>query len=344
MRLLEGIVLLVMLNAAAVWAGDARPAGCDADELWMISTRHLGYAAPSDSAPALRVRRCTAEGWQASTLDKLLEPAPDDVVHVIYVHGNQVDPSDAISRVRKLRWQLTADEDSRPVRVVLWSWPSSKIRGPLNDYRTKAGRTSSESYYLGWFLQHYATDSDVSLVGFSLGGRIITGSLQLLDGGTLAGRRLAELPPRRKVRVAMWAAAVDNQWLHSGRPHGRAVQGIDAMLNIYNTCDPALKRFRLVEKCGSPDAAGYCGFAGAPRLRQQGLHLEQRNAAGIVGKAHDELRYLCSGQLMSHVRRYALWAPVDEAHSLDPPPADQPPAPAAVPLPSPGDAVELSAL
>ena len=78
------------------------------------------------------------------------------------------------------------------LRFVIWSWPSDKIKGPLNDIRTKAWRTDTDGYYLGWFLQRMHPQSDIGLIGFSYGARIVSGALHVLAGGELDGMGSAD--------------------------------------------------------------------------------------------------------------------------------------------------------
>jgi hypothetical protein len=309
------LTLGLALNSRPAQAESARaddPARANAcrDELWMISTRRLGCPAGGNAAPELQVKQCLPDrGWTRSSLQELLAPPPPQLLNVIYVHGNRISSEQAVDRARQLRRNLSQG-DSRPIRMVVWSWPSGRIFGLRKDVQIKARRTLSESYYLSWFLQRYATEGEVSLVGYSFGARIITGALHMLDGGVLAGRQIADRMTRRPVRVVLMAAAVHDHWLLPGRYHGKAATQIDAMLNLFNPCDPALKRYRFVDRCGSPTALGFKGASGSQLLRQQGLELEQRNAACLVGRSHNVLRYLHAPGVMRHVRRFALWRPL----------------------------------
>ena len=50
----------------------------------------------------------------------------------------------------------------------------------------------------------------------------------------------------------MLAAALHNYWLRPGGYHDLAVSHIDYLLNLYNCCDPVLKRYPLLYKGSRP--------------------------------------------------------------------------------------------
>ena len=104
----------------------------------------------------------------------------------------------------------------------------------------------------------FPNEQRVSLLAYSYGARIATGALHLLEGGQLSGRALASPDGRAfHVRLVMLAAALHNYWLRPGGYHDMAVSHIDYLLNLYNCCDPVLKRYPLLYK-GS--RAGCFGF------------------------------------------------------------------------------------
>jgi hypothetical protein len=169
-----------------------------------------------------------------------------------------------------------------------------------------------DGVYLGWCLWGLNRETPVSLVGYSYGARVITGALHMLGGGALAGQRLpSHEPPRRPYQVVLMAAALHNYWLSPGSLHGRAADPTGRLLVLYNSCDPVLKRYRVVDKRTRPQALGYTGLCNAAAFRSDGRQVEQRNVCCIVGKSHGLERYLCSPQLMEHVRRCGLWPPIE---------------------------------
>ncbi len=273
------------------------------DDIWLISTRHLGCPAWDKSSDVdLRVKHYSVvDGWSESSLSEFL--ASDDPTQptLIYVHGNRVGWCDAIQGGRNAYEDLLGCSPSRPVRYVIWSWPSDQIHGQLKDVRVKAARTNGEGYYLAWLLGQLDPATPVSLLGYSFGARIATGALHLLGGGELAGRALSPVlqRPSSSIRVALIAAAVHNHWLHPGGCHDQALSQMERLLIQYNSCDPVLKRYRLIEKRSRPAALGYTGMYVSDELA---TWIEQRDVCCIVGKSHDEDRYLSSASLTAQMR------------------------------------------
>ena len=85
---------------------------------------------------------------------------------------------------------------------------------------------------------------------------------------------------------------------------GRATSQMDRMLHIFNSLDPILKRYRLVEKGARPDALGYVGLRSAI---PHGDRVTQFNASRIIGRSHYEPNYLASPLLLGKLQRELLW-------------------------------------
>jgi hypothetical protein len=280
--------------------------GCAAarpqDEIWLISTRCLGC--PMCDSPDLDAYRYTGNcEWESADLQACFANANPAASTVVWAHGNQIDAWGAQQRGLGVYRQLVTVADPRPMRFVIWSWPSEKIKGPLNDIRTKAWRTDTDGYYLGWFLQRMHPQSDVGLIGFSYGARIVSGALHVLAGGELDGWAL-QTPAgadRRPPRVALFAAAVHDYWLSPGAYHGLALQQVDRLILFNNSCDPVLSRYRFVSRGENPDAMGHSGVTWYSDPGEIADRVEQWDAACIVGKEHTLEPYICSPEIMGQV-------------------------------------------
>jgi hypothetical protein len=287
------------------------PAACShcprpLDQVWLISTRSLGCTVAIDSPPNFQVQRRSAEGsWTNSSIDEFLATDDPGIATCIVIHGNQVDYSYAVEQGMLAYRQLTVGlPPEQPIRFVIWSWPSDRIHGLLKDVRLKASRTTGESKYLAWMLHRLNPETPVSLVGFSFGARIATGALHVLAGGSLNG---FSLPPvsgtRTPIRVVLVAAGLHNDWLAEGRTHGQALEVVDWMLLINNSCDMALKRYRFLDTCRDAEALGYTGPAGwSPHYGK----IREFDACCDLGKAHDWNRYLNSGRYAALMRQQ-IW-------------------------------------
>lgn len=255
--------------------------------------------------------------WQDSQLDDLVQAAKNSVT-VFFIPGNRADWNTAIAEGKAVYKSLTECCPAQPIAFVIWSWPADKINGILRDFRVKAWRTDCEGAYLAWLLARLdalGCDSGckISLVGYSFGARIAIGALHMWNGGYLAGTRLPEGDIARETRVrSVWVAAAEhNYWLQPGSFHGQAYDRIDYAMNLYNACDQALKRYRIVEKRGRPQALGYTGLAGRACFEDGAERIREYNACCHVGKSHELYNYLYDTKLADLLTRYALWQEVD---------------------------------
>jgi hypothetical protein len=278
------------------------------DQIWLVSTRHLGCAIGGKHEPAFQVWRYENGWWQPRTEADFFAEDSADLVTPMYVHGNQIDWGLSASYGLSVYFQLVGKLDHEPpARFVIWSWPSDEIKGPLRDVRAKAARSDVDAYYLGCFLSRMQPDVRVGLIGYSFGARIVSGAMHLLGGGSLFGQILST-PSRPQVRVAMWAAAEHNHWYLPNQFHSQALAAADAWFITINTCDPILARYRLLDKCGDPSAVGFAGIYGRNLLPSDvNARIEEVNVSNIVGSEHHWRPYLYSLYIQNRTREYVLW-------------------------------------
>ena len=120
------------------------------DEIWVVSTRHLGCPWGGKEEPAWQIWRYEKGWWQPRTAADFYEGDKAEVVTPIYIHGNRIDHPQACSDGLAVYFQLVGKLDEEPpVRFVIWSWPSSQIKGQLKDVRVKAARSDVDAYYSG---------------------------------------------------------------------------------------------------------------------------------------------------------------------------------------------------
>ena len=281
--------------------------------MWAVSTRNLGGGCAINQQPGWSIWHYENKCWKPAKTEEFYATDSPDVVTTFFIHGNRIDHWLALRDGLDVYFQLVGKlDDERPVRFVIWSWPSSQIKGPLKDVRSKAWRSDTDAYYFARFLAPISADAPVGVVGYSYGARITTGALHLLGGGALIGHTLpaGERPP---IRVALWAAALHNHWLLPGHYHGQALGMADRWLITTNCCDPVLSRYRWLDRCSNPVALGYSGFYGrnllAPDLNQR---IEEMNVTGLIGGTHDMQPYLYSLPIQSRTREYVLWHELEE--------------------------------
>jgi hypothetical protein len=315
--------ILALFVAAALHAGEAAEQAekqssaaqvCQSfrvreqDQIWLVSTRHLGCAIGGKYQPTFQVWRYEKGVWQPRTVEDFYAEDSPDLVTPIYVHGNRIDAHLASSYGLSFYFEFAGKLYSEPpVRFVIWSWPADQIRGPLKDVRSKAARSDYEAFFLGSFLSRMQPEVRVGLLGFSFGARIISGAMHLAEGGQIFGATIPD-GPRARFRVAMWSAAEHNHWYQPGQFHDRAIAAAEAWFIPINPCDPVLARYRHIDPCGCPAAVGYAGISGRNLLPAvANARIEEVNVSNIVGSQHDWRPYLYSLYIQNRTRDYILW-------------------------------------
>lgn len=267
------------------------------DRFWMVSTRHLTSQARCAELeqPDLAIYRLQC-GSRASrvSIDQFLSQASERRSAVIYVHGNRIPSSDAEGRGLSVYRNVRSGQRSGPIDWMIWSWPSDKQGILTHDARIKAAKTDGQGLYLGWLLRRHAEhEINTTLIGYSFGGRIVTGSLHAAAGGSLAGRSLPGEPVvGAPFDAGLVAPAVDSHWLTNGGYHRLATQNLESLVLLYNRRDAVLKRYWLIDRVRGRMALGYSGPTSfAPRHDGTTLPVRSRDCSPSVGLQHDELDY-----------------------------------------------------
>ncbi|WP_146389885.1 alpha/beta hydrolase [Allorhodopirellula solitaria] len=279
------------------------------DRIWLINTRCLSHhtCCMDLNRPDFRVERLDPCGRRrASSVEEYLSSMDSTRPRIIYVHGNRRDSCRAISQGLYVYRQLACHRHGdQPFDWVIWSWPSDASALFIADAREKAQRTDSQGLYVAWLLrEHYQRSQPTGLIGFSFGGRIVTGALHALAGGTV-GRRTTGAPAitGANIDVGLLAPAVDTTWMMPQGRHGLATQNMNRLSLLYNRRDIALRFFKLVSRNPGGQALGYTG----PRCfarRHDGTPLPVRafDCAQTVGNHHSEKLYYeqahCAGHEM----------------------------------------------
>lgn len=273
------------------------------DQIYVISTRGIGTRCePDQMTSGLRCElydagapyRWSPLSWEALAAE-LSRPAPT----VIYVHGNRVDcgycKSHGLAMYRSI---ASKRQDDEPLRFIIWSWPSSQIRGQIRDYQVKAARTKQVGWQLAWAIDQVPAETPLAIVGYSFGARVTTGALHLLGGGRLGSleldRRHATRPP---IRAALVAAALDASWIRPGGYHGRALEQVDRLLLVNNHLDPAMRFYHLAMETG----ARPLGFGGSGGLGPFASRVQAVDVTGAVGRHHAIEEYLASSRRVAQV-------------------------------------------
>ena len=279
-------------NAVVFDPGAAVPS----DRFWLISTRSISSSACRIDleSPDLSVFQIDCGCPTRTTLDHYFASLGPDRTAVVYVHGNRMQSQEAIGRGFAVYRNISRYRDSRPVDWVIWSWPSAKQGILIHDARRKAARTDAQGLYLAWLLRrHVEQGIPTTLIGFSFGGRVITGSLHALAGGKLGGREMPGSPVSGvPFDAGLVAPAIDSHWLGKKGYHSLATQNLDRLVLLYNRRDVVLKRYWLLDRVRGRMALGYSGpRVFAPRADGSKLSVLSRDCSPSIGLQHDELDY-----------------------------------------------------
>lgn len=279
------------------------------DRIWLINTRSITHHTRHMDLqqPDFTIERLDEDGQRrASSLDEYLSTMDPTRPRIIYIHGYRRDACKAVTQGLYVYRQVARHRHGdQPFDWVIWSWPSDASAALIADAREKAQRTDSQGLYVAWLLrQHHLHAQPTALLGFSFGGRIVSGALHALAGGVLGGRSIGE--PKitgANIDVGLLAPAVDATWMMPNGPHGLASLNMNGLVLLYNRRDIALRFFKFVSQEPGGQALGYSGpISFAPRHDGSVLPVRAFDCAQTVGNHHSEKLYyeqaVCAGHEM----------------------------------------------
>ena len=189
----------------------AAPCAPRTDDLWFINTAGVpcGLLSPAHHRCFSALRMDSGHRWQHSSIDQFFADSGDGRITIFFVHGHRVN----VEWAMRSSWEIyqglvqACPAAPPPIRFVIWKWPSEggifrNGRRPIVDARDKAVIADHQAYKLAWFLGHLPPHSPLSLLGFSLGPRIMTGALHLTAGGSQLGYTVAA-PYQAPIRTVM---------------------------------------------------------------------------------------------------------------------------------------------
>lgn len=294
-------------------------------EIYEISTRHLcdRFRSISFEQPNVEVNKWSGSRWVRSDVEQALPTNGSGILTIIYVHGNFMERNNALERVRIVDRYLREQTD-RPYRLLMLSWPSQRESKPLRDVLANAESAECQSLYLAWMLQHLRNEPQVSILGFSFGARAVTGGLHLDAGGALPGfvsPPTSNTDPTMKYRVGLVAPAMDRNWIEANGKHQLAMTHVESMVNLYNSRDPILRRFRFIDRLSRPIAAGFAGFTGIAALADPRVtsplagqeRIRQYDCGSVIGTTHSEKSYYAECPYFRRIIQHLLWKDTGES-------------------------------
>lgn len=285
------------------------------DEVWTINTRGLCATTPEQVISDLQFERYVPEkGWtrQAFT-DFAAQPA--GMVTSFFVVGNRYTHAEALQTGWYAYHRLVAQcADNVALRFVIWSWPSDPVPARrLFDARLKLTRVDPSAFHLAAIVDRLDPATPISMCGSSFGSGIAAGAMQLLAGGKLGRYQLlAKQRPKRKIRVVMIDAAINNDALAPGHKYGLALSQTERTLVFVNPADFVLRVYhRLFGRRRNVWALGLTGPAGLGRSPDT-ARLDLGSSNPYVGREHGMMPYWQSPTLVAWMRPYLLMQPLSE--------------------------------
>ena len=275
---LFGKTIFVLIFVASLFS-----CGFAEQDIWLIDTHPAPWNRASEEGFTKAVYyQLVGHRWVHSDAESFFETQNPEIPLVVFSPGYTSTISDTIETGMSL---VRLYQPGQNCRTVFWSWPAEKIRCRLApDIRDKITVTVASGDYLAMFLNRLKPESQVSMVGFSFGNRIICDAVARLGD---------DRPDGMQIHLVLTASATDRGWLVSGSRHGDVPRLAEKILILFNPEDQALMFYPLLYGNGSrPDALGRFGppmTRIAPEYRNR---IEVINVQRYVGKMHQTVYHL----------------------------------------------------
>lgn len=279
------------IAAAAVLALVASKArgGAPPTELWMVRTCRIGSIATCP-VEAGRFDYLQLDGrgvWTRSSREAFFDSEVTGRPTIVFAHGGFTDDAWATHLASGLSCVLSRCGGGRPVRVVLWRWPSERsLRRLRPALQVTVARADFEGRLLARWLRQFDRQSPPILVGYSAGCRVIAGSLSRYAAGDAA----AGMPAR--FRAVLVAPAIDADSLRPGRASGKALDAVETLLVTRHQHDRVLRFYPRLYPGPAPHAMGLIGVACPGMLGPHGRRVESIDLTPCTVGRHDFLNYL----------------------------------------------------
>ena len=281
---------------------------------WIVGTQsspqNFDKSAPVFCPSVTRFDPCT--GFRQANMQELTQALQPHIPVCILSHGSFVGWEDVLTESQETWKWLHHACPSHPIQMIYFSWPSDRpVFSPVIQIEVnRLGRRAERNgIYMASLVQQIPPDCPICLIGHSHGTRVIASAFHLLGGGSVDGYLLASGQfPQHRLRAVFAASAMDHKWLNPGQRYERALCPVECVLNLKNSCDPAL----LVYPLRHPFSSGALGFTGTTRrdrklLGASGNKMQDLDLTEEIGIGHYWPHYFRRPWLARAIRNYLFF-------------------------------------
>ena len=285
--------------------------------VWLLNTRSITPRKTTALDDArISYHKMNAEGqWEKSDWTAFHEENNTQVPTIVFIHGNLFSQCDVIRGAMPVYTKLKSAAPDKPFRFVIWSWPSDMIvPDPLIDVSMKARRADAESSLLANWLLALPHGGRVSLLGHSLGSRMIIRALSKIDADdnskmtdsdsqVTASKAPSDSSPEgpSHYRAVLTAAAIEHSAMRDPDTDGTDPR-MEMVLVTRNFHDPALKLYPAIEGPGGRQALGTVG----PSQTDLFGASKTVDVSSSLGATHDMDLYFRTKTISSDLPKYTF--------------------------------------
>ncbi|MDR1963631.1 MAG: alpha/beta hydrolase [Planctomycetaceae bacterium] len=268
-------------------------------DIWLIDTHSVSWNRASENDfGRIEYRRFRNHCWEDSNAAAFFDSQNPLVPLILFAPGYTSTTANTIEVGLGITQLLTQE---KPHRMVFWNWPSQRIsHGLRQDIRAKIPVAAANGQYMAQFLQLLKPDSQVCLLGFSFGNRIIGDAVVHLEN---------DQPQHLRIRMVMASPATDQHDFLEGAKYAPIPERVEKILVLYNPNDFRLSFYPFLYDPAIPiDALGRYGPSASVRQKYQDK-IEAVNVDSYIGIRHKTLIVLNTPAFRQRINTYLFFEP-----------------------------------
>jgi len=266
-----------------------------AEDVWLIDTHNADWTCASDADfEKIKYYQLVNYCWVKSNAEKFFQTQTPDVPLILFAPGYTSTTSDTIEAGMTL---VSLYNGKHNARTVFWEWPADRQFLRLShDIRAKIPVAAASGNYVSKFLRKLQPESQICLIGFSFGNRVICDAVQ--NSGELD----------LHIHLILMASATDRFWLTKQGRHADVPRFAEKILILYNPQDRALKFYpSLYGGCYRPESLGRLGLPTSQISEEYRNKIESININSYAGKYHRTVKHLQSPAFRQKMGEYLFF-------------------------------------